>query len=416
MKDLVSISAAARILGRHRPEVYRLLDAGILKRHPGPRPISRAELASVPRQRRKVSETCLARIRAAGHKPASIPRYMNEAAAGGAACDLPIHAGRLLLAGEKGFLDAIEKPPLRVMPNPETCYISRAGYQAPAYPLVTFAAFVGWRVRCFAADYAASGERNSSASTERLWVGFWYSLLRARFDVFPWLHPGIGIQFVPRWAEGFFPVTPYDKAGAAARRSFFAPAVQSSPEEKGALRDMVQRFPFDRFMEKHAKGQRFRREMISVQGGAPVPADTYLVFIQAMIAARHDSDLEACDLFQALGVPKKTARPFVQYVRRLLGHYRLARDDGSNGMKGYASGIEANKKDVAEALGISRPTLDAWTRRARPSSTPHVQKCPDCGGVVDDEMDTCPKCRRNLAAAALFGDLRPDTKLRPETE
>lgn len=360
--------------------MYRLLASGVLRQ-----PITKAQLARLPRQRGALRETSIARITAAGFDPARVLWILNCAAANRADCDTLIHAGRFLLAGNAVFLAALFHPPAV-----EWC--GKDYRQAPQLP---FPAFIAGRVRLFSQTVP---EQDSAATVRRLWGGYWRATLRAaKFDVCPSFQDG-QLRFAPEWQND---AAIYCRAMPPVP-SFFAPICKATQDERAALKKLSAWFPPSKVWD-----------MYGLDKKTPV----ILLLVRAMLAARCQDSETALDYVRALGVPSPSTRlPFpqipdpewarvpmpqhvaaayVRHVRRMLGHYRLSVPGG--GMRGQALTVEAQVQHVAAALGISRPTLYAWAARAKPAAGRRAQDkaltC-QCGEPIAEAAESCPHCGR----------------------
>lgn len=358
-----SISEAARILGRHRPAVYRLIESGAIRCLPGCR-IPVADLDKIPKQKRKLREVCFARIRRADLDPRRI-LYILSIAAQSADADTLIHAGRFLLEGNKNFLRTLEaeNPPMVEHRAPD-------GEGAP-FVGMDFPTFIAGRIRL----YANKPERIPlEAKAPVLWKIFWPAALGRPFKTFPLFRSG-WIRLAPDWQNDATIYCPEQETVL----SFASPVYRPTPAETNAARYMEKHFPESKVWDLY---------------GLDNITPAALLIVKAIISARMEADEDpqtAVELLGELGVPASIALDLARLARRILGKQSkkqaglnpanlqsagpdpsgksrilIGKDSrGAFSQQDYLPAdlihLPMNRSAVAKALGISRPTLYAWT-------------------------------------------------------
>lgn len=297
------------------------------------------------------------------------------------------------MEGNKDFLAALFKPPA----------VEWKGVDYRQAAQLPFPAFIAGRVRLFSQTVPGVPR---AATVPRLWCGYWFAMLRVPFDTFP-LFQGGRLRFAPSWQND---AAIYCKGETML--SNFAPVYRATRIERVAVEKLAAWFPCETVWDMY---------------GLDNITPAMLLLVRAILAAQHDDTNTALEHLAVLGVPSTKKRlpfpqipdpewarvpmppnvalPFVRFVRRMLGRFRLSAPGGE--MRGYALNIEANVKHVAAALGVSRPTLYAWAARAKPAAGRRVGGkgkgliCRGCG-EPDTGADTCPHCDFNLAMADRF--------------
>lgn len=398
--ETVSISEAARILGRHRPAIYRLLESGVLRRLPGCR-IPAADLDKLPKQKRRLREVALARIRLAGHDPRRILIRLLKSAVGGADADTLIHAGRFLLEGNPDFLRTIEAP---VAPVVKWKAPDGVGVKTR---FLNFPEFIAGRIRLYRPKL-----KIPDLSVLELWQAFWRTVIEADFYTFP-LFRGGWMQLAPEWQND---ATIYCQEQETVL-SFSSPLYRPAPDERKAARYMAEHFPDSKVRDLYGLDNitpallLIIRAMIAARHGDKDSTRDYLkqlpdpsakqeqdeLIAKSLAAARKGETAKAARLLAAseqipLGLPDKIIDALFILVRRTLGEYRLKQSkrnidtlrgsDASGNRRPVKVGgvwkqpdairaeslhLPQNRAAVAQALGISRPTLYAWTKAPRRS-------------------------------------------------
>lgn len=349
-----TISEAARRLKVHRQTVYRLIEAGTLRRLSGSGLIPLDDIQDIPRQRASLKTGCIRKISLAGHDPRQILSRLCSAAIHGADADTLLHAGRLMLEGDREFLDTLEAPAPPIVQCADLPDRSRP-------PRIGFPAFIAGRVRSF------SKPLRKNLPLPKLWQGFWLAVTRSKLDIFP-MFSGGWMRMAPDWQHDAAFFCRLDDSIP----SFGSPAYRpTSDETKAAV-----------YMEEH-----FRDALSADQFDRDgVPA--VLSIIRAWNHAAQGDILAARLKLAALDIPPETASGLVRLSRRACGRFRLikketlgdvemelsprdiyeatyAAADHMDGVEAYTADFSSKQRptraSIIQALGISMVTLRRWT-------------------------------------------------------
>ncbi len=351
----VNISEAAKRLKVHRQVVYRLIAAGAIQRLPGSGLIPLDSLQGIPRQRASLKNGCIRKIKLAGHEdPRRILYRLCSAARYGADADTLLHAGRLMLAGDREFLDTLESPAAPVVQCPDLPARSRP-------PRLGFPSFIAGRVRLFSRPLP-----KNIPFLSMLWPEFWSAVTRSKLETFP-MFSGGWLRMAPKWQHDAAFFCRLDNPVL----SFGSPSYRPTKHETDAVEYM---------------GKRFRDALSGDQFGRDgVPA--VLSIIQAWNLAEKELPDNAKDKLKAIGIPPGIADTLVLLVCQFYEQSRMiqidtkgrepkpspreiyeatwAAADRMDGVESYAAEFSSQQRptraSIIQALGISMVTLRRWT-------------------------------------------------------
>ena len=281
-----------------------------------------------------------------------------------------IHAGRFLLEGNPGFLRTLEAddPPMVEHRAPD-------GEGAPFVGL-SFPDFIAGRIRLFVEK--APARIPPEAKAPILWKIFWPRALGRPFETFPLFRFG-WIRLAPAWQNN---ATIFCQEQETVL-SFASPVYRPTKAEKDAAQYMEKHFPEGMVWNLYGRDNITPRRLI----------------VKAIIAARMEADEDpqtAVELLGELGVPPAVALDLARLTRRIIGK-QSKQQAGKDPAKLQGAGpdpsgkgrilvgkdsrgvfkqdylpaelikLPMNRSAVAQALGISRPTLYAWTKAPRRS-------------------------------------------------